>query len=72
MMETSMARQGVRPPANGSLPQWDGWLDNDPDGAAAEIAALLRAARVNATVDPDDRDSVAAQGTSPRIRLRNV
>ena len=58
-----MARQGARPPPNGSLPQWDGWVDDDTDAAAAEIAALLRAARVNATVDPNDGDRIAAQGT---------
>ncbi len=67
MMETSMARQGVRPPPNGSLPQWDGWLDDDPEAAAADIAALLRAARVNATVDPNRQDSVAARGMSPLL-----
>jgi len=64
MMESTMARDGVRRPANGSaLQSWDGWLDADADGAATEIAALLRAARVNATVDPNtvDEDS-ASQG----------
>ncbi len=30
MMESTMARDGVRRPANGSAPQsWDGWLDAD-------------------------------------------
>ena len=30
MMESSMARDGVRRPSNGSAPQsWDGWLDAD-------------------------------------------
>ena len=65
-----MARDGVRRPAtNGSsgAPQsWDGWLDADAEGAAAEIAALLRAARVNATVDPND--PIAGDPATPGAR----
>ena len=47
------------------LSQWDGWLDADAEGAAAEISALLRVARVNATVDPNDvNEHPAAEGAS--------
>ena len=68
MMESSTARDGARRPANNgsSVPQsWDGWLDADAEGAAAEIASLLRAARVNATVDPN-----AGKDPAPQGRLR--
>ena len=75
MMEASMARDGVRRPGafNGSLPQWDGWLDADPEDAAAEIAALLRAARVNATVDPnadDERGASCGFGLGSGLEVR--